>query len=74
MFGQLKMDIAYGAVIYGLAVGKEDQIVVSGGQCDVKNIDIIYKDGREVRLKVLISNGKHSNNATLSMKYFGASG
>ena len=48
MFGQLRMDIAYGAVIYGLAVGKEDQIIVSGGQFEEKCIDIIYRDGREV--------------------------
>ena len=48
MFGQLRMDIAYGAVIYGLAVGKQDQIIVSGGQFEEKCIDIIYRDGREV--------------------------
>lgn len=50
MFGKIKMDVAYGAVIYGLAVGMDDQIIVSGGQFELKSIDIIHKDGREVRL------------------------
>jgi hypothetical protein len=46
--GQLKMDMAYGAVCYGLAVGQHDQIIVSGGQLQHRNIDIIWKDGRQV--------------------------
>ena len=48
MFGDVKLDMAYGAVIYGLAVGKNDQIIVSGGQYGQNNIDVKYKDAQKV--------------------------
>lgn len=47
-FGKIKMDMPYGAVIYGMVVGPIDQIIVSGGQVGEKNIDVIWKDGQQV--------------------------
>lgn len=49
-FGDIKLDVAYGPVVYGLAVGKADEVIISGGQFGYSSIDIIRKNAHEVSL------------------------
>jgi len=42
------MDIPYGNIIHGLAVGSHDQIVISGGEVNGSHIDVLWTNRKEV--------------------------